>query len=155
MTKRKLISSGSTFEAVAGYSRAVVDGEWVFVSGTTGYDYKAMRIPNDLLEQTHNAFRNIESALAQAGATLSDIVRVQAYICDQRHYALVAPVFGKYLGDVRPAMTMLVAQLVDPAMKIEIEVTARIQPSKAKPARKAPAKKALSTRAPARRSRHR
>lgn len=160
MTKRKLISSGSSFEAVAGYSRAVVDGDWVFVSGTTGYDYKAMRIPNDLLEQAHNAFRNIESALAQAGAALSDIVRVQAYICDQRHFALVAPIFGKYLGDVRPAMTMLVAQLVDPAMKIEIEVTARIQaskvhPSKAKPARKAPAKKALATRAPARRSRHR
>lgn len=155
MAKRKLISSGSSFEAVAGYSRAVVDGEWVFVSGTTGYDYKAMRIPNDLLEQTHNAFRNIEAALAQAGAALSDIVRVQAYICDQRHFALVAPIFGKYLGDVRPAMTMLVAQLVDPAMKIEIEVTARIQPSKAKPARKSPAKKALTTRAPARRSRHR
>ena len=124
MSKRKLISSGSSFEAVAGYSRAVVDGDWVFVSGTTGYDYKAMRIPNDLLEQTHNAFRNIESALAQVGAALSDIVRVQAYICDQRHYALVAPIFGKYLGDVRPAMTMLVAQLVDPAMKIEIEVIA-------------------------------
>lgn len=155
MAKRKLISSGSSFEAVAGYSRAVLDGEWVFVSGTTGYDYKAMRIPNDLLEQTHNAFRNIEAALAQAGAALSDIVRVQAYICDQRHFALVAPIFGKYLGDVRPAMTMLVAQLVDPAMKIEIEVTARIQPSKAKPARKSPAKKALTTRAPARRSRHR
>ena len=155
MSKRKLSSSGSSFEAVAGYSRAVVDGDWVFVSGTTGYDYKAMRIPNDLLEQTHNAFRNIESALAQVGAALSDIVRVQAYICDQRHFALVAPIFGKYLGDVRPAMTMLVAQLVDPAMKIEIEVTARIQPPKAKPARKATAKKALSTRAPARRSRHR
>ena len=125
MTERKLISSGSTFEKIAGFSRAVVDGGWVFVAGTTGYDYATMTIASDVASQTRQTFRNIEQALAQAGCTLKDVVRVHYYLTDQAYFQQVAPIFGEFLGEVRPAATALICGLVDPAMKIEIEVTAR------------------------------
>lgn len=122
---RKLISSGSAFEKLAGYSRAVVDGEWVHVSGTTGFDYARMIISPDLAEQTRQAFRNIEAALEQAGLTLRDIVRVRYYLTRTEDFELLAPVFGEFLADIRPAATAIVCGLVDPRMKIEVEVTAR------------------------------
>lgn len=122
---RTLISSGSDFERVAGYSRAVVDGRWVFVSGTTGFDYAAGTIAGPVEEQTHQTFRNIASALEKAGAGLKDVVRVRVYLSDAADFPKVAPILGEYLGDVRPANTTVVCQLVDPRMKVEIEVTAR------------------------------
>ena len=122
---RRLISSGSDFEKVAGYSRAVVDGDWVFVSGTTGFDYAKMSISDDVIEQTHQIFRNIDAALKQAGATLADIVRSRYIVVDEADWPKVAPVFGQYLGDIRPASTAIICKLVDPRMKIEIEVTAK------------------------------
>jgi enamine deaminase RidA (YjgF/YER057c/UK114 family) len=125
MTTRKLISSGSNFEKVVGYSRAVVDGDWIFVSGTTGYDYATMTIAPDLESQVRQAFRNLANALEQAGATLDDVVRVHYYLTQQDYFKQAAPLFGEYLGKARPAATALVCGLVEPAMKIEIEVTAR------------------------------
>jgi enamine deaminase RidA (YjgF/YER057c/UK114 family) len=122
---RRLISSGSSFEQVAGYSRVVVDGEWIFVSGTTGYDYSNMTISPDLETQTRQVFSNIQQALSGAGATLSDVVRVHYYLTERAQFEKVAPVFGEYFGDIRPAATAVICGLVDPAMKIEIEVTAR------------------------------
>lgn len=122
---RRLISSGSSFEQVAGYSRAVVDGDWVFVSGTTGYDYTSMSIDADVEKQTHQVFANLQSALAQAGCSLDDVVRVHYYLTDQADFARLAPIFGEYFAKARPAATALVCALVDAAMKIEIEVTAR------------------------------
>jgi enamine deaminase RidA (YjgF/YER057c/UK114 family) len=125
MSERKLISSGSTFEKIAGFSRAVVDGDWVFVAGTTGYDYASMTIAPDVVAQTRQTFRNIDQALAQAGCTLEDVVRVHYYLTDQAYFKQVAPIFGEFLGDARPAATAIVCRLVDDAIKIEIEVTAR------------------------------
>jgi enamine deaminase RidA (YjgF/YER057c/UK114 family) len=125
MTERKRISSGSSFEQLAGYSRALVDGEWVFVSGTTGYDYATMTIAPDLEAQTRQAFRNISAALERAGASLDDIVRVRYYLTERAHFERAAPLFGEFLGNARPAATAVVCALVDPSMKIEIEVTAR------------------------------
>lgn len=125
--ERRLISSGSTFEKVAGYSRAVVDGDWVFVSGTTGFDYAAMTIADDVVAQTHQCFRNIQAALAEAGASLADVVRARYYLTDAAYFAAVAPIFGQYFGAVRPTSTAIVCGLVDARMKIEIEVTARRQ----------------------------
>jgi enamine deaminase RidA (YjgF/YER057c/UK114 family) len=125
MSNRRLISSGSTFEKAAGFSRAVVDGDWVFVSGTTGYDYATMTIAPDLESQARQTFRNIEHALTQAGCSLKDVVRVHYYLTDQAYFKQAAPIFGEFLGEVRPAATAIVCGLVDPAMKIEIEVTAR------------------------------
>jgi enamine deaminase RidA (YjgF/YER057c/UK114 family) len=122
---RRLISSGSTFEHDIGYSRAVVDGEWVFVSGTTGFDYKAMTLSDDLLEQTEQCLKNIEAALAEAGARFADVVRVTYVLPNQADFARCWPVLRKYFGAVRPAATMISAGLADPRMKIEIEVTAR------------------------------
>jgi enamine deaminase RidA (YjgF/YER057c/UK114 family) len=122
---RRLISSGSLFEAAAGYSRAVVDGEWVFVAGTTGFDYAQMTIADDPAEQARQAFRNIEAALAEAGATLADTVRVRYYLRDLADWPKIVPVLGEAFGVIRPAATALVCGLVDPRMKIEIEVTAR------------------------------
>lgn len=124
---RQLISSGSAFEKVAGYSRAVVDGDWIFVSGTTGFDYAKMSISDDVIEQTHQTFRNIEAALKQAGSSLKDVVRARYIIVNPADWEKVAPVFGQYFGDVRPASTAIVCGLVDPKMKIEIEVTAKRQ----------------------------
>lgn len=125
MGERKHISSGSTFEQLAGYSRALIDGEWIFVSGATGYDYSTMRIAPDLLEQTRQSFRNIAAALAQAGASLDDVVRVHYYLTERADFERAAPLFGEFLGNARPAATAVICALVDPAMKIEIEVTAR------------------------------
>jgi enamine deaminase RidA (YjgF/YER057c/UK114 family) len=122
---RRLISSGSRFEAEAGYSRAVVDGEWVFVAGTTGFDYAAMTIAEDPAEQARQVFRNITAALAEAGASLADIVRVRYYVPDITDWPAIVPVLGEVFGTIRPAATALVCGLVDPRMKIEIEVTAR------------------------------
>ena len=122
---RRLISSGSPFEAAAGYSRAVVDGDWIFVAGTTGFDYAQMTIAEDPAEQAHQAFRNIETALAKAGATLADVVRVRYYLPNLADWSAIVPVLGEVFGAIRPAATALVCGLVDPRMKIEIEVTAR------------------------------
>lgn len=123
---RRLISSGSPFEAKMGYSRAVLDREWVFVSGTTGFNYETMSISDDVAEQAEQAFRNITMALADAGATLADVVRVRYIFPRTEDFEPSLPVLGKYLGDVRPAATLIIAGLVDPKMKIEIEVTARL-----------------------------
>ena len=122
---RRLISSGSPFEAAAGYSRAVVDGEWIFVAGTTGFDYAQMTIAKEPAEQARQAFRNITAALAEAGASLSDIVRVRYYVPDIADWPAIVRVLGEVFNAIRPAATALVCGLVDPRMKIEIEVTAR------------------------------
>lgn len=122
---RRLISSGSTFEAEIGYSRAVVEGDWIFVSGTTGFDYATMTISDDLLEQAEQCFKNIESALRQAGSGLQDIVRVTYVVPNVADFELCWPVFRKYLGTVRPAAMMISAGLSDPRMRIEVQVTAR------------------------------
>lgn len=130
MTARRRISSGSSFERVAGYSRAVVlpdpGGDWVFVSGTTGYDYATMTIADDVVAQARQAFRNLSAALAEAGASLADVVRVRYLIPDRDDFRKLAPVFGEYLGDARPAATAEICGLIEPVMKIEIEVTARL-----------------------------
>ncbi len=128
MSKRRLISSGSSFEELAGYSRAVVDGEWVFVSGCTGFDYAAGTISDDVVEQTRRTFRNIESALAEAGASLADVVRVRVFLDSRDDFPRVAPELGEHFGDIRPANTTVIAPLVDSRMKVEIEVTARTRP---------------------------
>ena len=121
---RRLISSGSTFEAQIGYSRAVVAGEWVFVSGTTGFDYSTMSIAEDLLQQTEQCLKNIEAALREAGLSLRDVVRVTYVLPDATEFEQCWPVLRKYFGEVRPAAMMISAGLADPRMKIEIEVTA-------------------------------
>lgn len=122
---RQLISSGSRFEEDIGYSRAVVDGEWVFVSGTTGFDYASMSISDDVVEQTEQCLRNITAALERAGATLADVVRVTYMLPDAAQFPRCWPVLRRHFGTVRPAATMLSAGLADARMKIEIEVTAR------------------------------
>lgn len=122
---RRLISSGSSFERVAGYSRAVIDGDWVFVAGTTGFDYATMTIAEDLAAQTHQCFRNIQSALQEAGASLDDVVRVHYYLTEESHFEQAAPIFGQYFATARPAATALLCKLIDKRIKIEIEVTAR------------------------------
>ena len=121
----RLISSGSRFEAEAGYSRAVVDGDWIFVAGTTGFDYAQMTIVDDPAEQARQALRNIEQALAEAGARLADVVRVKYYVPDAADWPAIVPVLGEAFGAIRPAATALICGLVDPRMKVEIEVTAR------------------------------
>jgi enamine deaminase RidA (YjgF/YER057c/UK114 family) len=121
---RTRISSGSTFEADIGYSRAVVAGDWVFVSGTTGFDYPTMSIAEDLVEQTEQCLKNVESALQQAGSSLSDVVRVTYVLPDAAGFSKRWPVLRQYFGEVRPAAMMISAGLADPRMKIEIEVTA-------------------------------
>ena len=122
---RRLISSGSSFEEEIGYSRAVVDGEWVFVSGTTGFDYPSMTISDDLLEQTEQCLANITTALEQAGSSLRDVVRVRYVLPNSAEFRRCWPVLRKHFGDIRPAATMISAGLADPRMKIEVEVTAR------------------------------
>jgi enamine deaminase RidA (YjgF/YER057c/UK114 family) len=122
---RRHISSGSSFEALAGYSRAVVDAPYVHVSGTTGFDYASMTIADDALAQTHQCFANISAALASAGCSLDDVVRVRYLLTDVADFERLAPVFGAYLGKARPAATAMVVGLVDARMKIEIEVTAK------------------------------
>jgi len=122
---RRLISSGSTFEAEIGYSRAVVEGDWVFVSGTTGFDYATMTMSEDVIEQCRQAMRNIEAALSEAGASVADVVRVRYILPRREDFEPCWPVLKQHFGDVRPAATMIEAGLSDPRMKIEIEVTAR------------------------------
>jgi enamine deaminase RidA (YjgF/YER057c/UK114 family) len=121
---RKLISSGSSFEEQIGYSRAVVAGDWVFVSGTTGFDYSSMSISDSLIEQTEQCLKNIEAALRQADASLKDVVRVTYVLPNGAEFEQCWPVLRKYFGAVRPAAMMISAGLADPRMKIEIEVTA-------------------------------
>lgn len=123
---RKLISTGSPFEKTAGYSRAVVDGDFCFVAGTTGYDYTTMTLPADVTAQTQNCFKTIAGALTEAGFAMADIVRATYYITDARDADAVFAVCGEHLGEIRPAATLLaVAGLYKPEMKIEIEVTAK------------------------------
>jgi len=121
---RQSVSSGSEFERQMAYSRAVVAGDWVFVSGTTGFDYATMAISDDLIEQTEQCFRNIAVALEQSGSSLDDVVRVRYIVPDAAEFERCWPVLRKHFGALRPAATMISAGLADPRMKIEIEVTA-------------------------------
>ena len=123
---RRLISTGSPLEKAAGYSRAVIDGEFAFVSGTTGYDYATMTMPADVTSQIRNCFKTIEGALKDGGFAMADIVRATYYITDAGNADAVLAVCGEKLGDIRPAATILVvAGLYKPEMKVEIEVTAK------------------------------
>lgn len=122
---RRRFESGSTFEKEFAYSRAVADGEWVFVSGTTGFDYGSMTLPEGVVAQAEQCFRNVRAALDAFGATLEDVVRVTYVLPDAQEFAQCAPVLRKYLDGVRPAATMIQAGLIDPRLRIEIEVTAR------------------------------
>lgn len=122
---RKMISSGSKFEAEIGYSRAIHDGDWLWVSGTTGFNYETMTISEDPFEQADQTFRNIEAAMKKAGFELADIVRCTYIFPNGADFEPCWPVFRKYLGDIRPASTAMIADLIDPRMKIEIEVTAK------------------------------
>ncbi len=124
MTRRHVFS-GSTFERDMGYARALVDGDWIFVSGTTGFDYSTMTISDDVVVQAEQCFKNIEAALTEAGASLRDVVRVRYILPEREDFEPCWPTLRRYLGDVQPAATMIVAGLSDPRMRIEIEVTAR------------------------------
>jgi enamine deaminase RidA (YjgF/YER057c/UK114 family) len=121
---RRLISTGSPFEKTAGYSRAVVDGEWCFVSGTTGYDYATMTMPDSVEDQARNCLGTISRALQEGGFALADVVRAHYYITDAAYVDRIFPILGEAFGDIRPAATMIVCGLNTPEMKIEIEVTA-------------------------------
>ena len=121
---RRLVSTGSPFEKLAGYSRAVVQGDWCFVSGTTGYDYETMTMPETAEEQALNIFATIGKALDEAGFALSDVVRATYIVTDAAYKDEVFKVTGEMFGDIRPAATMMVAGLIRPEMKVEIEVTA-------------------------------
>jgi enamine deaminase RidA (YjgF/YER057c/UK114 family) len=125
---RRLVSTGSPFEAKYAYSRAVAQGDWCFVAGTTGYDYKTMKMPASALDQARNAFATIAETLDKAGFALADVVRVQYTITDPSVQEEIAPALSEAFGNVRPAGTMVVAGLVAPEMKVEIEVTALRQP---------------------------
>ena len=125
--RRRLISSGSEFETGIGYSRAVVDGDYIFVAGTTGFNYETMEIPEDIAAQAEQCFKNIEAALNEAGADLRNVVRVRYIVPHRDNFEPCWPVCRKYLGAARPAATMLIAGLLDERMKIEIEVTASMQ----------------------------
>lgn len=122
----KRISTGSPFEKTLGYSRAVVDDDMIYVSGTTGYDYDNMVMPEDVAAQARNALETISRVLGDAGGTLRDVVRVRYYLTSAEHVEAITPVLGEYFGDIRPAATMVIAGLIDPLMKVEIEVTARV-----------------------------
>jgi len=137
---RRLISSGSSFEKSIGYSRAVVDGDWVFVSGTTGFDYATMTISDDVVAQCEQALKNIAAALKQAGAGFEDVVRVNYLLTDGANFERCWPAMGQAFGAVRPACTAMVVGLVDTRMKIEIEVTAFKRRSATAPKKKAQAK---------------
>ena len=122
---RKLISSGSSFERDIGFSRAVLDGDWIFVSGTTGFDYSTMTISDDLIEQVEPCLRNIEQVLAEVSSHLADVVRVRYILPKAEDFEPCWPVLRQHFGEIRPAATMLVAGLIDSRVKIEIEVTAK------------------------------
>jgi enamine deaminase RidA (YjgF/YER057c/UK114 family) len=121
---RKLISTGSPLERSAGYSRAVVQGDWCFVSGTTGYDYARMTLPEDVATQTENTLATIEKALAEGGFAMSQVVRATYYVTSTDHVETVMAVTGRVFGEIRPAATMLICDLIKPEIKVEIEVTA-------------------------------
>ena len=123
---RKHISSGSDFESKIGYSRVVVDGDYVFVSGTTGYNYETMSISNEVTEQAEQCFKNIELALSEAGSSIDNIVRIRYIYPNKQDFEPCWPVFKKYLSNAKPAATMFVAGLLYEAMKLEIEVTAKL-----------------------------
>ena len=123
-SKRKLISTGSPYEAEIGYSRAVVQGDWCFLSGVTGYDYATMEMPNGIDAQARNCFTTIENVLKEAGFELADIARVQYTVVDADLVEELTPTLGKTLGEIRPAATMIIAGLIKPEMLVEIEVTA-------------------------------
>lgn len=123
---RQLISSGSPFEAQIGYSRAVAQDGWVFVSGTTGYDYSSMTMPEGVADQCRNALNTIAAALAEAGASMADVVRVHYLLPDGDDFEKCFPVLSEVFGEIRPAATMMVVPLMQPEMKIEIEVTAKL-----------------------------
>jgi enamine deaminase RidA (YjgF/YER057c/UK114 family) len=122
---RTLLSGGSAYEREYGYSRAVADGDFIFVAGTTGFDYATMTIADDPAEQARQCFRTIAAVLEQAGASLADIVRTRYYVPDAADWPAIGAVCGEVLGDIRPAATALVCGLIDPRMRVEIEVTAR------------------------------
>src|SRR5262245_40864673 len=122
---RKLISTGSPFEKTAGYSRAVVDGDWCFVAGTTGYDYATMAMPESVEDQARNCLKTIGRALQDGGFDMADVVRANYYITDRAYVDVGFPILGETFGEIRPAATMIVCQLNKPEMKIEIEVTAK------------------------------
>jgi enamine deaminase RidA (YjgF/YER057c/UK114 family) len=144
---RKLISSGSTFEREFGYSRAVVDGEWVFVSGTTGFDYSTMTLPHGVVEQAENTFDNIEAALKKASARLADVVRVRVFVASIADFdAIKSAVIGRRLGAIRPANTTVVTGFVDSRVRVEIEATALLRRAAAPPkAKRAPVRKRKAT----------
>ena len=121
---RKLVTTGSPFEEKFAYSRAVAQGDWCFVAGTTGYEYARMEMPEDAADQTRNIFRTIERALAEAGFALTDLVRIRVVVTEPAHWEAAAPVVREYLGDIRPANMTVVSALLTPEMKIEIEATA-------------------------------
>ena len=125
MSKRQLISSGSPFEKTAGYSCAVVDGKFVHVAGTTGYDYTTIEMPEDVAAQTVNALETIKGVLKEAGSSLEDVVRARYYVTDRAYAETVFAVLGEYFGEIRPAATMIICELLKEEMKVEIEVTAR------------------------------
>lgn len=127
MTKRRLISTGSPMEKLAGYSRAVVQGDFVHVSGTTGFDYSTMTMPEDVVAQTRNALETIKKALGEADSCLEDIVRGRYYLASADDVDAVFAIMGEYFGDIRPAATMVICGLVSPEMRVEIEVTAQKQ----------------------------
>jgi enamine deaminase RidA (YjgF/YER057c/UK114 family) len=122
---RRLISTGSPFERTAGYSRAVVDGDWCFVSGTTGYDYATMTMPDGVEAQARNCLKTVAAALEEAGFAMTDVVRAHYYVADISYPDIVFPILGEAFGEIRPAATMIVCDLIRPEMKIEIEVTAK------------------------------
>ena len=121
---RKLISTGSTTEVTAGYSRAVVQGDWCFIAGTTGYDYSTMKIPANIEDQCANCFDTIDKTLQEAGFERADIVRANYIVTDQKFVDIVFPLLGQYFDGIRPAATMIIADLIKPEIKFEIEVTA-------------------------------
>jgi enamine deaminase RidA (YjgF/YER057c/UK114 family) len=124
------ISSGSTFERTIGYSRAVIDGDMVYVSGTTGYDYSTMTLPADAATQARNALATIALVLSEAGGNLHDVLRVHYFLADRADWPAIMPVLGEVFGEVQPAATLLITGLMEEAMKIEIEVTARLGASR-------------------------
>ena len=132
---RKKISSGSKFEALLGYSRAVRDGEWVFLSGTTGFDYKKHTISKDVVAQTKQMLANMEWGLKQAGAAFEDVVRLRLYMVRQKDFERVARVIGGRFGDIRPANTMITSAFADPRILVEMDATALLRP-KRKPSRR-------------------
>ncbi|MEE2930088.1 MAG: RidA family protein [Pseudomonadota bacterium] len=123
-SQRHLISTGSPFEKTMGYSRAVVQGDWCFVSGVTGYDYATMTMPASVTDQARNCFETIIAVLGEAGFELNDVARVQYTVVNRDLVSELRPVLGTYFGDIRPAATMIIADLIEAEMLIEIEVTA-------------------------------